>query len=294
MCKSQHLAWYMQAKKRQERWKDKMRSRQQVHPDPESLITLPAEEEPSDPPAYPSATVDDTADQDRAISQDAACPASQTSQPRLLSSQQPPPQPLHQRQPLNGLIQETDRSQQSPQVNEPDVAGPAAGPAAVEDFIVSLEQSERHARQQMQHQARQKPKPQLQDVTVDHNRGQAAHGADTARAMSRQDGGTDGNRLVEPRVPVTGQELALVDDIDDAGDDMMEIESAEEGERERARLADRFLAVQVGSAVLTAPAVRVATSRCWLHAIRIRQQVSGPEISSKNPGILPFGLALSI
>ncbi|KAK9842133.1 hypothetical protein WJX84_006524 [Apatococcus fuscideae] len=52
--------------------------------------------------------------------------------------------------------------------------------------------------------------------------------------------------------PVTGQELALVDDEMTGQDDELEIMSAEEGERQRAQLADRFLAVQAGKAAIKA------------------------------------------
>ena len=234
-----------------------MRSRQQVQPDPECLITMAAEEEPSDPPADPSVSADDTtADQDHAASQDTAHLASQTSQPHLLSSQQPPLQPLHQQQPLHDLIPESMRPPQS----SPEHVPGFVDPPAVKEFMILLEQPERQTRQQLQHQAKQKPKQQLQDVTLDRTRGQAAPGAGSAHPSPRQAGGADVNGLVEARIPVTGQELAMVDDSEDAGDDMMEIVSAEEGERERARLADRFLAVQVGSAVPTAHAASITTS----------------------------------
>ncbi|KAK9821897.1 hypothetical protein WJX74_010681 [Apatococcus lobatus] len=87
-------------------------------------------------------------------------------------------------------------------------------------------------------------------VTLHHNQaatndsfGRILHDHHTGRMVNNQD---------RAGAPVTGQELALVDDEMTGQDDELEIMSAEEGERQRAQLADRFLAVQAGKAAIKA------------------------------------------
>ena len=205
-----------------------MRSRQQVHADPISP-TLPIE----DPIATPAQPQADTGPEPAPLE-----PGDEQEPGHIQSGEVLPESMPQQENPsTSGQIQDGVALQLVPQTNRPQQQQARKGG--------SLPSRPQRAAGELFAQPdieQQQPLQSLQQQQQRHARQIVSAGA--------------GNDVFQSSAP--GQELMVLGD--DDNDDDMAIESLEDGEAERARLADRFLAVQVSPCMPSSTACRFRLS----------------------------------